>query len=122
VAADGSNSLEIDEHLRLEVAMLKELTWVYVIEAPALVSQQFGQRKAIRELFRIYSDAATDKKTFHLFPKYYREALESASGDTVQIGRTVIDLIAGMTERQALAMHNRLTGISVGSGLEDIVP
>jgi hypothetical protein len=26
-----------------------------------------------------------------------------------------------MTEAQALAMHNRLTGVSVGSGLDEIV-
>ena len=34
--------------------------------------------------------------------------------------RVVVDLIAGMTEEQALAMHNRLTGVSLGSGLEQI--
>jgi dGTPase len=120
-ATNGSSFLAIDEHLRLEVAMLKELTWVYVIEAPALVSQQFGQRVAIRGLFKIYSDAASSEKTFHLFPKYYRQALEDASGNDVQIRRIIIDLIAGMTETQALAMHSRLTGVSVGSGLEEIV-
>jgi dGTPase len=119
---DGICRLDIDEQLRLEVAMLKELTWVYVIEAPALVSQQFGQRMAIRKLVEIYLDAAASKKTFHLFPKYYRQGLEAAEGDTLQIKRTVIDLIAGMTEAQALAMHNRLLGVSVGSGLEEIIP
>jgi dGTPase len=113
--------LKIDNHLQREVAMLKELTWVYVIEAPSLISQQFGQRRAIRKLFEIYMNASRDAKWRNLFPAYFREAIEEANGDEKQIKRTVIDLIAGMTEDQALAMYNRLIGVSVGSGLEDIV-
>ena len=101
--------------------MLKELTWIYVIEAPSLVGQQFGQRQAIRKLFEIYSEATRHAKQRSLFPAYYREAIEEADNDEKRIRRTVVDLIAGMTEAQALAMHNRLTGVSVGSGLEEIV-
>jgi dGTPase len=90
----GSCELQIDEHLWLEVTMLKELTWVYVIEAPSLVSQQFGQRQAIRKLFEIYSGASRNVKQRNLFPAYYREAIDEAGGDEKQIKRTVIDLIA----------------------------
>jgi dGTPase len=117
--AQGQCNLKIDEHLQLEVAMLKELTWVYVIEAPSLVSQQFGQQKAIKKLFDTYSE--TWKTQPNLFPPYYRDAIDDACGNKDLIKRTIIDLIAGMTETQALAMHNRLEGVSVGSGLEDLV-
>lgn len=113
--------LRIDDHLLREVAMLKELTWVYVIEAPSLVSQQFGQRHAISKLFNIYMDAAQTPKSQNLFPAFYRDAIAEAKGDKKQTKRTVIDLIAGMTEDQALAMYTRLTGVSVGSGLEEIL-
>jgi dGTPase len=113
--------LRIDDHLLREVAMLKELTWVYVIEAPSLVSQQFGQRHAIRKLFEIYMDASSKPATQNLFPAYYREAIEGAKSDEKLVRRTVIDLIAGMTENQALAMYSRLIGVSVGSGLDEIV-
>lgn len=118
---DKKCQLKIDEHLEREVAILKELTWVYVIEAPSLTSQQFGQRYAVRKLFEIYMDAASGKVKQNLFPAFYREAIEAAGSDEGQLKRTVIDLIAGMTEDQALAMYNRLTGVSVGSGLEEIV-
>jgi dGTPase len=117
----GHCELAIDDHLLLEVAMLKELTWIYVIEAPSLISQQFGQKQAIRKLFEIYSEASQDAKQRTLFPAYYREAIEEADNDEKRLKRTVVDLIAGMTEAQALAMHNRLVGVSVGSGLEEIV-
>jgi len=101
--------------------MLKELTWVYVIEAPSLVSQQFGQRHAIKKLFEIYMDASREAKRRNLFPAYFRKAIDDAEGDERKVRRTVIDLIAGMTENQALAMHNRFVGVSVGSGLEETV-
>jgi dGTPase len=120
-SGSGECQLKVNEDLKLEVAMLKELTWVYVIEAPALNSQQFGQRRAIRKLFEIYWEAARDPDRLTLFTPYYRKAIEEAEGDDKKIRRTVIDLIAGMTEAQALAMHNRLIGVSVGSGLEDII-
>lgn len=120
VPSDGSLRLKIDEDRELEVAMFKELTWVYVIEAPELASQQEGQRKVIEELFRIYWDAAQGKRSLHLFPAYYGKGLEQASDDQGK-KRIVIDLIAGMTEEQALTMHKRLTGVSVGWGLEQIL-
>jgi dGTPase len=118
---DGRAQVHIDDHLLLEVAMLKELTWVYIIEAQSLISQQYGQRKVIRKLFEIYMNAASDQKQVHLFTPYYQQALELASKDQSLIRRTIIDLIAGMTEAQALAIHNRLVGVSLGSGLEDLL-
>jgi dGTPase len=58
--SESGTKLVIQPGLRSEVAMLKELVWTYVIEAPALATQQYGQRKIIRELFGIYRDAAID--------------------------------------------------------------
>jgi dGTPase len=116
---DGIPQLHIDQQRELEVAMLKELTWIYVIEAPELASQQEGQREVIEKLFNIYWDAAQGKRAQHLFPPYYRRALLDSANDQEK-KRVAVDLIAGMTEEQALAMHNRLTGVSVGSGLEQI--
>jgi dGTPase len=116
---NGNPQLQIDEDRVLEVAMLKELTWIYVIEAPELASQQEGERQVIETLFNIYWDAAQGNRSQHLFPPYYRKALVDAA-DPQEKKRVVVDLIAGMTEEQALAMHNRLTGVSLGSGLEQI--
>jgi dGTPase len=122
VQEDRKARVHVDDHLLLEVAMLKELTWVYIIEAPSLISQQYGQRQVIKKLFEIYMDAASCQKHRNLFPPYYRQALEDAEQrDDKTTRRTVIDLIAGMTEEQALAVHNRLLGVSLGSGLEELL-
>jgi dGTPase len=116
---DGAPRLQIDRDREIEVAMLKELTWVYVIEAPELASQQEGQRQVVQGLFTIYCDSALGK-SWYLFPPYYRKALENAESEPEK-KRVVIDLIAGMTEEQALAMYARLTGISAGSALTQIL-
>jgi dGTPase len=122
VQDDRKARVHVDDHLLLEVGMLKELTWVYIIEAPSLISQQYGQRQVIKKLFAIYMDAASSQKHHSVFPLYYRQALEDAEQrDDKTTRRTVIDLIAGMTEEQALAVHNRLVGVSLGSGLEELL-
>jgi len=72
---NGQPQLRIDEDRELEVAMLKELTWVYVIEAPDLASQQERQRRVIEGLFSIYWDAAQGHRSQYLFTPYYRKAL-----------------------------------------------
>lgn len=120
---EGGCELYVDPNLKQEVAVLKEMTWVYVIEAPSLASQQYGQCQAIGKLFEIYRSAATDNREegLKIFPPFYRSAIEEAGRDPNRIRRVVVDLIAGMTEAQALAMHNRLTGVSVGSGLDEII-
>jgi dGTPase len=119
--SDGKPRLSIDEHLLLEVAMLKELTWSYIIEAPSLISQQYGQRKVIQKLFEIYRDASTGSKCLGVFPPYYRDPIEKNHNNDEIIRRTIVDLIAGMTEEQALKVHNRPVGVSLGSGLEDLL-
>lgn len=104
--------------------MLKELTWTYVIQAPSLASQQHGQRKIIENLFDEYCTAAIGdingktKKHPEIFPPYYQERLQKASDDDEK-KRICVDLIAGMTEKQAVATHLRLTGTALGSGLEE---
>jgi dGTPase len=118
---NGTWRVTIDPELHLEVTILKELVWTYVIEAPALASQQYGQRKIIRDLFGIYSEAAQTKSEHKMFPPYYRERLAQAERGRANSQRICVDLLAGMTERQALALYLRLTGASPGSGLEDLL-
>ena len=60
--AGNARLVEIAEALEREITLWKELTWIYVIENPALVTQQEGQRRVIRDLFNIYQEAAQAKK------------------------------------------------------------
>jgi dGTPase len=109
---------------RAEVFMLKQLTWHYVIKNPALASQQHGQRTVIRELFTIFLKAAIDRDdcNLDLFPLGVKDdplaVYDSGRPTSIQEAtRVVLDLIASLTEEQALQTHHRLAGISLGSAL-----
>jgi dGTPase len=122
-ANDGEDRVAIDVEPEQEVTILKELTWYYVINSPALATQQHGQKELIERLYRTLEDAAL--KQLFLFPPSSRESLdliESGPGNTAdkerRKRRIVIDVISGMTEREALTMHQRLAGFSPGSALE----
>jgi dGTPase len=103
------NELVIDPEYLKEVAILKELTWTYVIEAPSLSLHREGQREVIKRLFEVYSGAAGSESDWSVFPLYYREELEKANSPAKR-KRLVVDLIAGMTEPQAIEEYRQTTG------------
>jgi dGTPase len=105
------------EH-RDEVLMLKELTWTYVIQDPALATQQIGQTHMIETLYKVYRDASELPKRRKIFPAYYQERLEHANDENERL-RTCIDLIAGMTETQVQRIYARITGSSSEGSLSD---
>lgn len=111
-----------------EVNLLKELTWTYVIENPALASHQRGQRLAIQTLFAAFNEAVVEKH-WPLFPPFFRERAERLFDHTKTAGeipvedraRLVADTIASLTDRQALLLYQQFTGVSHSSMLDPIV-
>jgi dGTPase len=118
---NGGKRVQIDSIAVMEVTMLKQLTWHYVIDNPALDTQQYGQRRVIRELFNIYDAESRNQLGWRIFPVSVQEQLGAVSTNEERV-RIITDLIASMTEQQALNMHLRLTGISLGSVLDAIGP
>jgi dGTPase len=116
--------LEVDPVFRTQVDLLKELTWCYVINNPALAGHQHGQRRAIRTLFEVF-DEATERGNWALFPPLFRDrAIELARQSQLDVSqrvRLVADSISSMTDQQALRLYQRLTGLSQGSVLDPIV-
>ncbi|HXN99521.1 MAG TPA: dNTP triphosphohydrolase [Candidatus Acidoferrales bacterium] len=121
---DGSIGVEINPGYKREIAILKQLTWLYVIEAPSLSLQQHSQRQIIGYLYRVFMQE-TRQSPSRLLPPYYRERLQDVlakeGGKDLGRKRIVADLIAGMTEDQAVAVYQRLNGIVVGSGLDNLL-
>lgn len=110
-----------------EVQLLKELTWTYVIENPALAAHQRGQRLAIQTLFSAFNGAAIEKQ-WTLFPAFYREQAISLAGvhkDHVipveERVRLVADTIAALTDRQAILLYQQFTGVSQSSMLDPVM-
>jgi dGTPase len=121
ITPDGPTRLTIPPGRKMEVWLLKQLMKFYVYESPALVGQQVGQRKLVEELFDIFLDAAAPaSKQRGIVPHPFRERLEElkTEGDRARFS---CDIVASMTEQQALLMHKRLTGIEPGSVLDSIL-
>jgi dGTPase len=126
LTTDGEKiDLRIDEDKRKELAILKQLTWCYVIESPGLAVQQHAQKQAIRYLFGVFRHEVT-RSPSNLLPPYYQQRLKDirdheGPGGGPHSKRLVCDLIAGMTEHQATGLYQRLNGISLASGLDNII-
>jgi dGTPase len=114
-------AIAIDPEARFEVTMLKGLTWQYVIESRALLTQRYGHKMLIESLFQTLCGAGASSKDRKVFPEFYQDLL-GLSPDDRHVVRVVVDLIASMTESQVVEMHHRLTGISLGGVLDPIVP
>ncbi|MDQ3539998.1 MAG: hypothetical protein M3440_04865, partial [Chloroflexota bacterium] len=99
---------------------LKSLLWYYVIEHRGLVSLRFGYSSLISQLFETLVDAGIGKhKAPNLFPHSFRTAIEDDESET-NVYRVIGDFIASLTESQAIELHHRLTGISLGNSLDQI--
>jgi dGTPase len=120
----NGRGLEILDDYLIQVTLLKELTWCYVINNPALAAHQYGQRRAIRTLFEIFLNAA-ERRDWTLFPFQFQEEanellLQEGEIAPARRARLVADTIASLTDKQALRLYQRLTGLSQGSALDPI--
>ena len=114
---EGQDRVIIEPQIKAEVELLKKLMSIYVFENPALVAQQYGQRRVIKELFEALYEAANPlSKNRGIIPDPFRGALNALGmSDDQERARIVADLIASMTEQQALLFHQRLMGLHPGS-------
>jgi dGTPase len=119
-SSDSELFVKIRPLQRLQVRVLKALTWFYVIYNPALATQQYGQRKIIRDLFEIFGNAAvaTKDQERNIIPFAFRDEMQTAKDNPKLIARAVTDLLAGMTEQGMVKLYRRLTGIDMGSVLD----
>jgi len=121
----GATGLEIDPQVRAEVNLLKGVTWHYVIDSRALVTQRYGHTQLIRSLFTVLSEAASEsaqrQETTRILPVFYQQMVRDGHFADAVIVRCVADYIASMTESQVIDLHHRLTGISLGAALDPIV-
>jgi dGTPase len=115
LAGDGGLEFEIEDHLLDQVAVLKKLTWYYVIDRPSLSVIQRGQRQIVETLFEMYSEAV-DRGEPQLLPPLSAERMEKARGEASK-ERVIIDLIAGMTEPEAAEIYRRRQAMTSGSVL-----
>lgn len=115
--ASSGMPLVIDRRVDAEIKFLKYVMSYYVYNSPALIGQQTGQRKVIREIFNILRDAIVVKDSVYadILPEPFRDYVKQNDGDKVKNLRVIADFIASLTEQQTLNLHRRLTGVEPGS-------
>lgn len=109
--------LRISQEILDQVAVLKQLTWYYVINRPSLAVIQRGQETIIGSLYSLFREAV-EKQDLHVLPKASAERAANAGDDPAEVERVVIDLIAGMTEGSAIEVYKQRQGVSAGSLLQ----
>jgi dGTPase len=121
IVPDGEPGEQVQKTPEAEdqVNILKQLTRVYVIENPALETQQHGQRRIVEVLFDIYLNAVRPGGDRSVMPPGYRDEVKEADDDEARV-RIVADMISAMTEEQLLKTHRRLTGLTPGSVMDII--
>lgn len=121
-----------------ELKFLQRIVWYYVISNPRLATQRYGQKKIVRTLFTMYLEAI-ESGDFSLIPvRFVREYLALGDRDyrrsrdsvyqrsRVNQGedlsqekvRMAVDIVASLSEAEAVLKYRRLTGISQGSFLD----
>jgi dGTPase len=108
--------VSIDDDIRTTVDLLKRLVWHYVIQRPGLATQQKGQHAVIAELFKVYTEAAASEP--RLLPAH---ASDPKYLDKTRHERVAADVIANLTEQEAVILHRRLTGVDPGSILDPML-
>jgi dGTPase len=120
----GSLKLVRNPARDLEMIFLQRLVYKYVIYNPRLATQQHGQREIIKTLFKIYIDAVKHEKVDLLPTRFLRngsiEHLLGSNDTEHRQMRLAVDIVASMSEVEAVTMYRRLTGTEQGSVMDYI--
>ncbi|MDJ0569442.1 MAG: dNTP triphosphohydrolase [Pleurocapsa sp. MO_192.B19] len=117
--------LKYNRNREEELKFLQRIVWSYVISNPRLATQRYGQKRIIRTLFEIYLEAIRDRDLSFIPARFVKEFLEieENSHSTTQVTqektRMAVDIVAGLSEAEAVVQYRRLIGISQGSFLDN---
>lgn len=127
---DGLGDIEIDQIKRSEVEFLKQITVSYVIKSPSLTSQQHGERRVVGTIFDAFlaaSDSEYESRyskvsdfNIEMVPHPFRTELKEANSRNDR-SRIIGDAISSLTENQAIALYERISGLSPGSLTEQVI-
>lgn len=116
----GDPIVKIADDQEIELKFLQRLTWSYVIKNPRLATQQAGQQRVIETLFEYYLDAA-ERGDATAIPDGFIHLLEDKGDDEgCTPARLTADIVASLGDAEATALFGRLTGVRLGSILDQV--
>ncbi len=112
-----SPRVALDQKYVDEVRLLKQVARDYILSSPSLAAQQLGQRRILEGLFQDFYEEIDARKP-KLLPRRFHHL---ATNHGAQPARAAADCVASLTEGEAIALYQRLTGQYSGSVLDPIV-
>ncbi len=101
IRALGRPIIRFSKKLFMELKAIKGFLFKRMYRAPSVMKERARVTKVIEELFPLFMARP------ELLPDAWRADVRRADGDT-ELARLVLDYVAGMTDRFALAEHARL--------------
>jgi dGTPase len=114
---DGKIDLVIEETAADQVEVLKALTWEYVVGRPSLAVMQHGHMTVVSFLYEEYYKATAEKGDVRIIPPAFRHRVEKDMTDGAR-SHLALDLVSSLTERDAIELYRRMTGVAPGSLLD----
>jgi dGTPase len=95
--------IRFSKTLYMELKAIKSYLFTHMYRAPSVVVERKRVTQVIEDLFPLFL------KDPSLLPEDWRADVARA-GDQTELARVVLDYVAGMTDRFAIAEHERLCG------------
>jgi dGTPase len=114
--SDYSWALVVPDEARTLSALCKAVIWEAVITDPRVAVMTTKGKEILHDLFYLLLGEVVEKKSFVLFPRYFRPIIEEAMGKgELEAARGVCNFLALLTDLDALRLHALLRGSKASS-------
>jgi dGTPase len=118
---DFSWRLVVPPESRILSLLCKSIIWEAVITDPRVAAMSTKGKEILRDLFQLLLEELVEKKSYALFPRYYRPIIEQCIGKgEPEAARSVCNFLALLTDMDALRLHALLRG-SKASSIFDLI-
>lgn len=114
--ADFGWKLVVPDEARILSVLCKSIVWEAVITDPRVAAMTTKGKEVLEDLFKLLMTELVEKKSYALFPRYYRPIVEADIGKgDLAAARNVCNFLALLTDADALRLHSLLRGTKVTS-------
>jgi dGTPase len=119
--ADFAWHLIIPDEARILAVLCKSIIWEAVITDPRVAAISTKGKEILRDLFHLLLEELVERKSYSLFPRYYRPIIEESMGKgEMEAARGLCNFLALLTDMDALRLHSLLRG-SKSSTIFDLI-
>jgi dGTPase len=108
--------LVVPDEARIISVLCKAIIWEAVITDPRVAAMSTKGKEILHDLFYLLLSELLEKRSYALFPRYYRPVIEESMGKgEPEAARGVCNFLALLTDMDALRLHSLLRGSKASS-------